>query len=68
MHRADLRAAQEAFLDHLVSVARSEKVDAVIVAGDIYDRAIPPVDAVQLCEDALLRLRDTGARVVLISG
>ena len=68
LHRADLRAAQEAFLDHLVAVARSEKIDAVLVAGDIYDRAIPPVDAVQLCEDALLRLRDTGARVVLISG
>jgi exonuclease SbcD len=68
LHRADLRAAQEMFLDHLVSVARAEKVDAVLVAGDIYDRAIPPVDAVQLCEDALLRLRETGARVVLISG
>ncbi len=68
LHRADLRAAQEMFLDHLVSVARAEQVDAVLVAGDIYDRAIPPVDAVQLCEDALLRLRDTGARVVLISG
>jgi DNA repair protein SbcD/Mre11 len=68
LHRADLRAAQETFLDHLVGVARSEKVDAVLVAGDVYDRAIPPVDAVQLCEDALHRLRDTGARVVLISG
>jgi len=68
LHRADLRAAQERFLDHLVSVARSEKVDAVLVAGDVYDRAIPPVDAVHLCEDALHRLRDTGARVVLISG
>ncbi|HZR52708.1 MAG TPA: exonuclease SbcCD subunit D [Streptosporangiaceae bacterium] len=68
LHRADLRAAQETFLDHLVSVARSERVDAVLVAGDVYDRAIPPVDAVQLCEDALHRLRATGARVVLISG
>jgi len=68
LHRADLRAAQETFLDHLVEAARSEKVDAVLVAGDIYDRAIPPVDAVQLCEDALQRLRSTGAQVVLISG
>jgi exonuclease SbcD len=68
LHRADLRAAQEAFLDDLVSVVRAEQVDAVLVAGDVYDRAIPPVDAVQLCEDALLRLRDAGARVVLISG
>jgi exonuclease SbcD len=68
LHRADLRAAQSAFLDHLVDVARAEKVDAVLVAGDVYDRAVPPVDAVELCEDALLRLHDTGACIVLISG
>ena len=68
LYRADLRAAQSAFLDHLVEVARAEKVDAVLVAGDIYDRAVPPVDAVELCEDALLRLHDTGAAIVLISG
>src|SRR6202451_784705 len=68
LHRADLRAAQAAFLDHLVATGRSEKVDVVLVAGDIYDRAVPPVDAVELCEDALLRLHDTGARIVLISG
>ena len=68
LHRADLRAAQSAFLDHLVEVASAEKVDAVLVAGDVYDRAVPPVDAVELCEDALLRLNATGARIVLISG
>ena len=68
LHRADLREAQAAFLDHLVETARSERVDAVLVSGDVYDRAIPPLDAVALCEDALARLRATGARVILISG
>ena len=68
LHRADLRAAQADFLDHLVETARAERVDAVLVAGDVYDRAIAPVDAVALCEDALARLRGTGARVILISG
>ncbi len=68
LHRADLRDAQSAFLDHLVETARAERVDAVLVAGDVYDRAIPPVDSVALCEDALARLRATGARVILISG
>src|ERR1700761_1691810 len=68
LHRADLREAQAAFLDHLVETARSCQVDAVLVAGDVYDRAIPPVDSVALYEDALARLRDTGARVILISG
>lgn len=68
LHRTDLGDAQAAFLDHLVATVRAEKVDAVLVAGDIYDRAVPPVDAVALCENALLRLRATGARVILISG
>ena len=68
LHRADLRAAQAAFLDHLVEVVRAERVDVVLVAGDVYDRAVPPVDSVELCEDALLRLHDTGVRIVLISG
>jgi exonuclease SbcD len=68
LHRADLRAAQSVFLDHLVDTVRAEKVDAVLVAGDIYDRAVPPVDAVELCADALNRLHDAGARIVLISG
>ena len=68
LHRADLRQAQTAFLDHLVGTVRSEKIDAVLVSGDVYDRAIPPVDAVALCEDGLFRLRDAGARVIVISG
>ncbi len=68
LHRADLREAQAAFLDHLVETVVAERVDAVLVAGDVYDRAIAPVDSVALCEDALARLRGTGARVILISG
>ena len=68
LHRADLRDAQAAFLDSLVETVRSERVDAVLVAGDVYDRAVPSLDAVELCESALVRLREAGARVVLISG
>ena len=68
LHKADLREAQAAFLDHLVETAGSERVDAVLVAGDVYDRAIPPVDSVALYEEALARLRASGARVILISG
>ena len=67
-HRADLLPAQALFVDHLVETVRSERVDAVVVSGDVYDRALPSVDAVALCDDALRRLAATGARVVLISG
>lgn len=67
-HREDLLGAQARFVDFLVGVVRAEAVDAVLVSGDVYDRALPPVDAVALANDALRRLVATGARVVLISG
>jgi exonuclease SbcD len=67
-HRESLLQAQAAFVDHLVETVRSERVDVVAVVGDVYDRALPPVDAVALLDEALARLRSAGARVVLISG
>ncbi len=67
-HRVDLLGAQARFLDHLVETIRAEKVDVLIVAGDVYDRALPPVDAVRLLDEALDRLVDTGAQVLMSSG
>lgn len=67
-HGVDMLGAQAAFLDHLVATVRSERVDVVVVAGDVYDRALPPVDAVRVLDDALDRLLDAGARVVVSSG
>ena len=68
LHGHDLGAAQAAHVDHLVDVVRSERVDVVLLAGDVHDRALPPVSALQLFDDALGRLRDAGAAVVVISG
>jgi exonuclease SbcD len=59
---------QAAFVDHLIATVTARAVDLVVVAGDIYDRALPPVDAVSLADDAFARLAGTGARVVLTSG
>lgn len=56
LHGVDLLGHQSAYLDHLVEVVRSERVGAVVVAGDVYDRAIPPVEAVQVLADGLARL------------
>jgi len=67
-HRENLIDAQSAFLDHLVGTIRERRIDVVVVAGDLYDRALPPVDAVRLFDRALSRVRATGARAVLISG
>ncbi|MFL6139488.1 MAG: exonuclease SbcCD subunit D [Frankiaceae bacterium] len=67
-HGVDLLAAQASVVDALVDVVRSERVDAVLVAGDLYDRALPPVEAVELWGQALERLADAGAAVIAISG
>jgi exonuclease SbcD len=67
-HREDLLGAQATFVDHLVETVRCERVDAVLVSGDVYDRALPSVDAVALFDETLERLAGTGTRVLLISG
>ena len=46
---------------------RAEQVDAVVVAGDVYDRAIPPVEAVTLLSETLARLAEH-TTVVVTSG
>ncbi|THA41776.1 exonuclease SbcCD subunit D [Streptomyces sp. A1547] len=67
-HRVNLLGAQAAFIDHLVETVREHEVDAVLVAGDVYDRAVPPLPAVELYDRALHRLADLGVPTVMISG
>jgi exonuclease SbcD len=67
-HRVGMLEHQAAYVDHLLDVVASEAVDLVVVAGDVYDRALPHVDAVRLADEALARLAASRARVVLTSG
>ena len=67
LHGVDLLDHQAAYLEHLVDVVRTEQVDAVVVAGDVYDRAIPPVEAVTLLSETLARLAEH-TTVVVTSG
>ncbi|AXG76693.1 exonuclease SbcCD subunit D [Streptomyces paludis] len=67
-HRVGLLDAQAAFLDHLVATVRTHDVDVVVVAGDVYDRAVPSLGAVELFDRTLHRLADAGVPAVMISG
>ncbi|MFD4768230.1 exonuclease SbcCD subunit D [Streptomyces niveus] len=67
-HRVSLLDAQAAFLDHLVASALTHEVDAVLVAGDVYDRAVPSLSAVELFDRALHRLAEARVPTVMISG
>ena len=67
-HGVGMLDAQRSFVDQLVSAVTENAVDVVLIAGDMYDRALPGVDVVGLLDDALVRLTGAGAKVVLTSG
>jgi exonuclease SbcD len=67
-HGESLLQEQAAALDRIVAIAAEAQVDAVLIAGDLYDRAIPPAEAVRLFDTTVQRLSEAGATVVAIAG
>jgi DNA repair protein SbcD/Mre11 len=68
-YNASLIEDQVYVLDQLVACVRERKPDLVLVAGDIYDRPVPPTDAVALLDETLSRLiLGEGVPVILIAG
>ena len=61
-------AEQEQVLREIVTIARTHEVDAVLVAGDLYDTAAPTADAQKLVNRTLLGLAQDGVEVVAIAG
>jgi exonuclease SbcD len=64
LHGVDLLEHQAAFVDHLVELVVARGVDVVVVAGDVYDRAVPSVPSVRLLGSALRRLSEHTVVVV----
>ena len=59
---------QEYILTKILNVIDEEKPDAVLIAGDIYDKAVPSAEAVQLFDDFLCRLQAKCLQIFVISG
>ena len=68
LHGTDLLAEQEAVLGGLADVVAAQCVDVVLVAGDVYDRAVPSADAQAVLSRVVARLRRAGATVVMTPG
>lgn len=69
LHRRSLIEDQAWWLDRFVDLVAAEKPDAVLIAGDVYDRAVPPAEAVALLDDTLTRIiRGLGVPVLMIAG
>jgi DNA repair protein SbcD/Mre11 len=68
-HGVQLTSDQERVLDRLVELAEEARPDAVVISGDVYDRAVPPSQAVALLDDVLSRLvLGLGIPVVMVAG
>lgn len=59
---------QEAILEQILSITREERADAVLIAGDVYQRATPQAEAMALFDRFVTRLAEMGKRVFVISG
>ncbi len=68
LHGESLLAHQELFLEWLLEQATAHHADAVVVAGDVYDRAVPATDAVALLDATLVAFSRARIPVVLTSG
>jgi len=68
-HNVSLLDDQRVVLDQIVSIVQSRQVDVVLIAGDIYDRAIPPAKAVAVLDDVLHRIcSELKVPVIMIAG
>jgi DNA repair exonuclease SbcCD nuclease subunit len=65
-HGLHMTDDQAIVLEELIALVKESNVDAVLIAGDIYDRAVPPTQAVTLLDEVLRRLvQEAGKNVIM---
>ena len=67
IHERSLIEDQRDILNFIVGLVSSVKPDAVMIAGDIYDRSVPSEEAVALFDDFLFRLSEFDVYILVIS-
>ncbi len=68
-HNVSLLEDQRHVLNQILDYIEKESVDAVVIAGDIYDRSIPPAAAVELLDEVLNKIcSELGVPIILIPG
>ena len=68
MNDLSLLPDQEYILDQILTIAESEQADAVLIAGDVYQRSSPQAEAMALFDRFVTRLAGMGKQVFIISG
>lgn len=68
LHELSLLEDQRYILDQITELVKQEQPDAVLICGDIYDKAVPPAEAVLLFDHFLQKLTEQKKEVLIISG
>lgn len=68
VHEYSMIEDQDYILKEILRIIDEEKVDAILLAGDIYDKPIPPIEAIRLFDDFLVSLTRRNLEVFIISG
>ena len=69
IYEQSLLEDQKYMLKEIIKIVEKEKVDAVLLAGDIYDRSVPPADAVDVLNDFLnMLIKILKVKVFMIAG
>ena len=64
----DYLPSQKEFANWLLAIVKTEAIDVVLVAGDIFDKPTPSEDSINLVDEILVSLLEVGVSVVVISG
>lgn len=68
VHEMSMLEDQQYILNAILAVIDAELPDGVIIAGDVYDKSVPPAEAVQVFDEFLVQLAERRLRVFIISG
>lgn len=68
IHEFSMHEEQKEILKQILNIIDAERPDGVLIAGDIYDKSVPPADAVTLFDDFLVSLSKRALQVFIISG
>lgn len=69
LHGYDLLPDQKQMIDQILDIAITQKVDALVIAGDLYDRSVPSVEACELLNQAFIKINlENKLPILAISG
>ena len=68
VHAFSMLDDQKHMLDQINEILIKERIDALLISGDVYDKSVPPAEAVELLDDFLTRAAEAGVAVAMVAG